>query len=44
MELLIQQHLCRAQQRMKQQADKKRSERSFVVGDKVYLKLQEVGI
>ncbi|WVZ61926.1 hypothetical protein U9M48_011733 [Paspalum notatum var. saurae] len=37
---LIQQHLARAQHRMKQQAYKKRSERSFAVGDKVYLKLQ----
>ncbi|KAJ1292412.1 hypothetical protein BS78_02G389500 [Paspalum vaginatum] len=37
---LIQQHLSRAQHRMKQQADKKRSERSFAVGDRVCLKLQ----
>jgi hypothetical protein len=37
---LIQQHLLRAQQRMKSQADKKRVERTFNVGDKVYLKLQ----
>ena len=37
---LIQQHLARAQQRMKTQADKSRSELQFVVGDWVYLKLQ----
>jgi hypothetical protein len=37
---LIQQHLARAQQRMKFQADKQRSEREFAVGDWVYLKLQ----
>lgn len=37
---LIHQHLTRAQSRMKKQADKKRSERSFQVGDQVYLKLQ----
>lgn len=37
---LIQQQLHRAQQRMKSQADKKRSEREFQVGDMVYLKLQ----
>jgi hypothetical protein len=37
---LIQQQLERAQQRMKQQADKNRTEREFQVGDKVYLKLQ----
>jgi hypothetical protein len=37
---LIQQHLLRAQQRMKSQADKKRVKRFFNVGDKVYLKLQ----
>lgn len=36
----VRQHLLRAQQRMKHQADKKRSERSFSVGDYVYLKLQ----
>lgn len=40
MQKLIQQHLLRAQQRMKSQADKKRIERSFNVGDQVYLKLQ----
>jgi hypothetical protein len=33
-------HLTRAQERMKRQADKKRSERVFAVGDSVYLKLQ----
>ncbi|XP_020147480.1 uncharacterized protein [Aegilops tauschii subsp. strangulata] len=37
---LLQQHLNRAQQLMKDQADKKRSFRTFVVGDTVYLKLQ----
>jgi hypothetical protein len=36
----IQHHLARAQQRMKAQADKNRSERQFDVGDWVYLKLQ----
>jgi hypothetical protein len=40
MQSLLQQHLLRAQQRMKSQADKKRSERSFQVGDMVFLKLQ----
>ncbi|GKA14729.1 retrotransposable element Tf2 [Tanacetum coccineum] len=33
-------HLARAQNRMKQQADKNRTERSFAVGDMVLLKLQ----
>ena len=37
---VIRQHLLRAQQRMKAQADKNHSERSFEVGDLVYLKLQ----
>ncbi|WVZ79457.1 hypothetical protein U9M48_027033 [Paspalum notatum var. saurae] len=37
---LIQQQLMRAQQRMKHQADKNRSEREFQVDDLVYLKLQ----
>ena len=37
---VICQQLLRAQQRMKSQADKHRSERSFQVGDLVYLKLQ----
>lgn len=36
----LQQQLVRAQQRQKQQADKNRSERSFELGDFVYLKLQ----
>jgi hypothetical protein len=36
----IQQQLLRAQQRMKSQADKNRTEREFQVGDQVYLKLQ----
>ena len=37
---IIKQHLLRAQQRMKVQADKGRSERQFEVGSLVYLKLQ----
>lgn len=37
---LIQQQLLRAQQRMKHQADEKRSERTFPEGDMVFLKLQ----
>jgi hypothetical protein len=37
---IIQDHLHRAQQRMKQQADKHRQEREFQVGDWVYVKLQ----
>lgn len=40
MEQLIKQHLLRAQQRMKSQADKHRSEWIFAVGESVYLKLQ----
>uniref|UniRef100_A0A8R7PSC5 Tf2-1-like SH3-like domain-containing protein n=1 Tax=Triticum urartu TaxID=4572 RepID=A0A8R7PSC5_TRIUA len=36
----IHQHLLRAQQRMKAQADKHRTERTFAVGDSVFLKLQ----
>jgi hypothetical protein len=40
MQNLIRDHLLRAQARMKVPADKHRSERSFVVGDWVYLKLQ----
>lgn len=36
----VQQHLLRAQQRMKAQADKHRTERSFEVGEFVFLKLQ----
>jgi len=40
MQNLIRQHLLRAQDRMKRQADKRRSERSFQVGDQVYLKIQ----
>lgn len=37
---LLQQQLVRAQQRQKHQADKNRSERTFELGDFVYLKLQ----
>lgn len=37
---IFKQHLERAQQRMRAQADKKRLERQFMVGDSVYLKLQ----
>jgi hypothetical protein len=37
---LLRQHLSRAQDRMKRQADKGRSEREFQVGDRVFLKLQ----
>jgi hypothetical protein len=37
---LIQQHMFRAQERMKHQANKSRSERQFTVGDWVYLKIQ----
>jgi ribosomal protein L21E len=40
MTALLRQHLLRAQDRMKKQADKHRQERSFEVGDLVYLKLQ----
>lgn len=40
MQQLVRQHLLRAQQRMKKQADKHRSERSFKVGEWVFLKLQ----
>ena len=36
----IQHNLARAQQRMQHQADKHRQERSFDVGDWVYVKLQ----
>lgn len=37
---LLRQHLNRAQQRMKFQADKKRSDRQFEPGDWVFFKLQ----
>jgi len=40
MQNLIKQHLLLAQRCMKDQADKKRSERTFQTGDWVYLKLQ----
>jgi hypothetical protein len=36
---LLQQHLAQAKQRMKSQADKRRSKRVFQVGDTVFLKL-----
>jgi hypothetical protein len=38
--VLLHQHLLRAQQHMKHQEDKHRSEREFRVGDMVYMKLQ----
>jgi hypothetical protein len=37
---LVKQQLFRAQQRMKSQADKHRTEQEFKVGDSVFLKLQ----
>lgn len=40
MVVIIKHNLVRAQNRMKQQADKNRQERQFAVGDWVYLKLQ----
>ncbi|WVZ54190.1 hypothetical protein U9M48_005028 [Paspalum notatum var. saurae] len=40
MNRLLQQHLLRARLRMKRQADKGRSERTFYVGDRVFVKLQ----
>lgn len=40
MQSLVCQHLLRAQERMKRQSDKSRSERQFQVGDWVFLKLQ----
>ena len=40
MQDLVKQHLLRARDRMKRQADKGRSERSFNVGYSVFLKLQ----
>lgn len=40
MTLILKFHLLRAQHRMKQMADKHRSERSFEIGDWVFLKLQ----
>ena len=36
----LKEHLAKAQNRMKQQADKNRTERSFQVGEQVLLKLQ----
>jgi hypothetical protein len=40
MQDLVRQHLLRAQDRMKRQADKHRVEWQFSVGDSVFLKLQ----
>ena len=40
LEDVVKHHLHRAQQRMKDQTDKNRSERSFQEGDMVYMKLQ----
>lgn len=40
MQQLVHQHLLRAQKHMKAQADKKRTDRSFQVGEFVYLKVQ----
>ncbi|WVZ79744.1 hypothetical protein U9M48_027288 [Paspalum notatum var. saurae] len=40
MTAVIKQHLHRAKQRMKKQADKGRTERTFEVGESVFLKLQ----
>jgi ribosomal protein L21E len=40
MEHLLQQQLLRVQQRQKHQADKKRTERQFEVGQSVFVKLQ----
>jgi hypothetical protein len=37
---LIKQHLARAKERMKKHADKGRSERTFQIGDSVFLKIQ----
>lgn len=40
MQQVLKQHLHRARHIMKVQADKKRSEREFTVGDAVFVKLQ----
>lgn len=40
MQQLIYQHLQRAQRKMKTQADKKRTFRSFQIGNAVYVKIQ----
>jgi len=39
---MLKYHLERAQKRMKQQADKRRTNRTFQVGDLVYVKLQPI--
>lgn len=41
MQQLVKQHLLRAQHKMKFQADKHRTDRTFSVGDSVYLKAQQ---
>lgn len=40
MQQFLQQHLIRAQKKMKDQADKKRNDREFGIGDSVFLKIQ----
>jgi transcription antitermination factor NusG len=40
MQQVLQQNLQYAKQQMKEQADKKRSERTFEPGDNVFIKLQ----
>lgn len=44
MQALVQQYLLHTQARMKRQADKGRSKRSFAVGDQVFLKLQPIRV
>ena len=38
---VVKAELAKAKNRMKQQADRKRSEREFLVGDDIYLKLNQ---